>query len=67
MVIIIIVYTMVLVFSYHIYVCRITTYHINNTRMNAPYDFNLLIEVLFDQVKDGMDYADARNHPKTPE
>ena len=39
---------------------------VNDTRMNAPYDVNLPIEVLFDQVEDGMDYADAGNHPKTP-
>ena len=40
---------------------------VNDTRMNTPYDVNLPIEVLFDQVEDGMDYTDARNHPKTPE
>ena len=35
--------------------------------MNTAYDVNLPIEVLFDQVEDGMDYADAGNHPFTPE
>lgn len=35
--------------------------------MNTPYDVNLPIEVLFDQVKDGIDYADARGNPKTTE
>ena len=39
----------------------------NDKRMNAPYGVNLPIEILFDQVEDGMDYADAGNHPKTPE
>ena len=40
---------------------------VNDTRMNAPYDVNLPIEVLFDQVEDGMDFTEAGNHPKTPE
>ena len=40
---------------------------VNDMRMNAPYNVNLPIEVLFDQVEDRMDYADAGNHPKTPE
>ena len=39
---------------------------VNDTRMNASYDVNLPIEVLFDQVEDRMDYVDAGNHPKTP-
>ena len=39
----------------------------NNLKMNTPYDVNLPIEVLFNQVEDGMEYADAGNHPFTPE
>ena len=35
--------------------------------MNAPYDVNLSIEVLFNQVEDEMGYADTGNCPKTPE
>ena len=35
--------------------------------MNTAYDVNLPIEVLFDQVEDGMDYAGAGNHLFTPE
>ena len=35
--------------------------------MSAPYDINLLIEVLLDQVEDRMVYVDTGNHPKTPE
>ena len=38
----------------------------NEEVMNTPYDVNLPIEVLFDQIEDGMDYADAGNHPFTP-
>ena len=38
----------------------------NEAAMNTPYDVNLPIEVLFDQIEDGMDYADAGNHPFTP-
>ena len=34
--------------------------------MNQTYNVNLPIEVLFDQIEDGMDYTDAGNHPKTP-
>ena len=40
---------------------------VNDTRMNAPYNVNLPIEVLFNQMEEGMDYADAGNHFKTPE
>ena len=38
----------------------------NEAVMNTPFDVNLPIEVLFDQIEDGMDYADAGNHPFTP-
>ncbi len=38
----------------------------NEEVMNTPYDVNLPIEVLFNQIEDGMDYADAGNHPFTP-
>ena len=34
----------------------------NNKKMNTAYNVNLPIE-----VEDEMDYADADNHPKTPE
>ena len=44
-----------------------TDLRINNTRMNTAYDVNLPIEILFGQIKDRMDYADAYSHPKTPE
>ena len=39
----------------------------NDININTTYDANLPIKVLFDQVEDRMDYADASNHPKTPE
>ena len=39
---------------------------LNDASMNRAYNVNLPIEVLFDQIEDGMDYADADNHPKTP-
>ena len=39
---------------------------LNVVKMNAAYDVNLPIKVLFNQVKDGMDYADAGSHPFTP-
>lgn len=39
----------------------------NNLKMNTLYDVNLPIEVLFDQVEDGMDYAVAGGNPKTLE
>ena len=39
--------------------------HLNNIKMNAAYNVNLPIKVLFDQVEDGMDYANTKNHPKT--
>ena len=35
--------------------------------MNTVYDVNLYIEILFNQVEDGMEYVDAGNHPKIPE
>ena len=35
--------------------------------MNTPYDVNLRIEVLFDQIKNGLDFVDAGRHPYTPE
>ena len=34
--------------------------------MTISYDVNMPIEVLFDQIEDGMEYADAGNNPKTP-
>ena len=40
---------------------------LNDAAMNTAYDVNLPIEVLFDQIEDGLDFADAGNHPKTPE
>ena len=40
---------------------------VNHTRMNVLYNVNLLIEVLFNQVEDEMDYANAGNHLKAPE
>ena len=40
---------------------------LNTAKMNTPYDVNLPIEVLFDQVEDGMEYADAGMHPFTPQ
>ena len=40
---------------------------LNAAKTNAAYNVNLPIEVLFDQVEDGMDYADAGSHPFTPE
>ena len=39
---------------------------LNDASMNRAYGVNLPIEVLFDQIEDGMNYADAGNHPKTP-
>ena len=39
----------------------------NEMKMNTAYNVNLPIEVLFDQVENGMDYTDAVNHLKTPE
>ena len=39
----------------------------NEASMNMPYDVNLPIEVLFDQIEDGLDLADAGSHPYTPE
>ena len=39
----------------------------NDVKMNMAYDVNMPIEVLFDQIEDGMDYAAAGNNPKTPE
>ena len=39
---------------------------LNAVKMNTAYNVNLPIEVLFDQVKDGMDYANACSHPFTP-
>ena len=44
-----------------------TDLRLNDTKMNAAYDVNLPIECLFDQVEDGMEYADAGGNPKTPE
>ena len=38
----------------------------NDQRMNAPYDPNEPIEVLIDQIEDGIDYAAAGNMPCTP-
>ena len=38
---------------------------LNDASMNRAYDVNLPIEVLFNQIEDGMDYANAGNHPKT--
>ena len=35
--------------------------------MNIVYIVHLPVEVLFDQIEECMDYADAGNHPKTPE
>ena len=40
---------------------------LNTVKMNTAYNVNLPIEVLFDQVEDGMEYADAGSHPFTPE
>ena len=39
---------------------------LNDASMNRAYDVNLTIEVLFEQIKDGMDYTHAGNHPKIP-
>jgi len=39
----------------------------NDIKMNTSYDVILTIEVLFDKVEDGMDYADAGKHLKSPE
>ena len=39
----------------------------NEASMMIPYDVNLPIEVLFDQIEDGLDFADAGNRPFTPE
>jgi len=40
---------------------------INDSRMNAAYNVNLPIDILFDQIEDGVDYTDAGAHPNTPE
>ena len=40
---------------------------LNDQAMNQAYDVNLPIEILFDQIEDGLDFADAGGHPKTPE
>ena len=39
---------------------------LNDTTMHTLYDSNMPIEVLFNQIKDSMDYAAADNHPNTP-
>ena len=37
---------------------------LNYASMNRAYDVDLPIEVLFDQIEDGMDYANVGNHSK---
>ena len=37
----------------------------NDIKMNMAYNANIPIKVLFDQVKDDMDYAAVRSNPKT--
>ena len=33
--------------------------------MKAPYDVNVLIELFVDQIKDGVEFGDAKNSPYT--
>ena len=35
--------------------------------MNILYNINMPIEILFNQIEDGMDYAAVGNNPKTPQ
>ena len=38
----------------------------NTTRMNVPYNVNLSIETLFNQIKDALEFSAAGNTPYTP-
>ena len=39
----------------------------NDIKMSTAYDVNMPIEMLLNQVEDGMEYAATGNNPKTPE